>query len=202
MTPGPFPRWASRMWGPPSCVRAPRRATAEGGLHILELKPDGTPRDVVAQVLDYGAWVPSPTDDEVRSIYATYRRDDARRYGFVSAGGGKWFSRTLRQVPVGARVFTCIPKTGYVGIGEVTGPARPADEAVLTIDGRDVPFRSLESNGPYRHDVAGPRPGEDYREWVLPVRWISTVDREAPCSDPAVRTRQVRESGSTARSSP
>lgn len=29
----------------------------EGNLHVLELKRDRTPRDVVAQVLDYGAWV-------------------------------------------------------------------------------------------------------------------------------------------------
>ena len=31
--------------------------TAEGALHVLELKRDSTPRDVVAQVLDYGSWV-------------------------------------------------------------------------------------------------------------------------------------------------
>jgi RecB family endonuclease NucS len=30
---------------------------AEGVLHVLELKKDRTPRDVVAQVLEYGAWV-------------------------------------------------------------------------------------------------------------------------------------------------
>ena len=29
----------------------------EGNLHVLELKRDRTPRDVVAQVLDYGEWV-------------------------------------------------------------------------------------------------------------------------------------------------
>src|SRR5690606_35913424 len=30
---------------------------ADGTVHILELKRDKTPRDVVAQVLDYGSWV-------------------------------------------------------------------------------------------------------------------------------------------------
>jgi len=29
---------------------------AEGRVHVLELKPDRTPRDVVAQALDYGSW--------------------------------------------------------------------------------------------------------------------------------------------------
>src|SRR5581483_4308188 len=54
---------------------------------------------------------------------------DAMRYGFVSAGGGDWYSRTLRNLPVDARVFACIPGTGYVGVGRVTGPAAPYQEA-------------------------------------------------------------------------
>jgi hypothetical protein len=116
--------------------------------------------------------------------------DDARTYGFVSAGGGKWFSRTLRPVPVGARVFTYIPKTGYVGIGEVTGPAQPADDAVLTVDGNDVPFRSLDLKGCYRHDIPNPTPGEDYLEWVLPVRWLATVDREDALLKPGLFANQ------------
>ncbi len=33
---------------------------ADGNLHVLELKRDKTPRDVVAQVLDYGSWVADP----------------------------------------------------------------------------------------------------------------------------------------------
>lgn len=51
--------------------------------------------------------------------------DDARKYGFVSAGGGVWYSRTLRSLPVGARVFVCIPGSGlgYVGVSTVTGEA-------------------------------------------------------------------------------
>lgn len=47
--------------------------------------------------------------------------DDARRYGFISAGGGEWFSKTLRRLPLGARVFACIPQAGYVGVGTVVG---------------------------------------------------------------------------------
>jgi hypothetical protein len=60
---------------------------------------------------------------------------DARRYGFVSAGGGEWYSRDLRALPIGGRVFVYIPKTGYVAVGTVTGPAVPFDEAVLTVEG-------------------------------------------------------------------
>lgn len=37
----------------------------DGNLHVLELKRDKTPRDVVAQVLDYGSWVATLTRDDV-----------------------------------------------------------------------------------------------------------------------------------------
>jgi hypothetical protein len=30
----------------------------EGRIHVIELKRDRTPREVVAQILDYGSWVP------------------------------------------------------------------------------------------------------------------------------------------------
>lgn len=42
----------------------------DGRLHVLELKRDRTPRDVVAQVLDYGSWVQTLTLDEVEAIFA------------------------------------------------------------------------------------------------------------------------------------
>lgn len=38
--------------------------------------------------------------------------EDAERYGFVSAGGGTWYSRTFKALPVGARVNVCLPGTG------------------------------------------------------------------------------------------
>ncbi|MET8956448.1 endonuclease NucS domain-containing protein [Streptomyces sp. NPDC004533] len=47
---------------------------AEGGLHVLELKRDRTPREVVAQVLDYGSWVQELTNEQIREIYASYAR--------------------------------------------------------------------------------------------------------------------------------
>lgn len=40
----------------------------DGTLHVLELKRDKTPRDVVGQALDYGAWVATLTRDSVIEI--------------------------------------------------------------------------------------------------------------------------------------
>jgi RecB family endonuclease NucS len=48
---------------------------AEGGVHVLELKRDRTPRDVVAQILDYGSWVEQLSQKQIRDIYDHYRAD-------------------------------------------------------------------------------------------------------------------------------
>ena len=44
----------------------------DGNLHVLELKRDKTPRDVVAQVLDYGSWVTTLTREQVIDIAAQH----------------------------------------------------------------------------------------------------------------------------------
>ncbi|NMD97083.1 hypothetical protein HF877_17030 [Rhodococcus sp. BL-253-APC-6A1W] len=105
--------------------------------------------------------------------------DDARKYGFVSAGGGRWYSDTLQKLQHGDRVFVYVPKVGYVGTGTVTGSAAPADQATLEVDGKQVGFQNLELVGPYTHEIIDPDPDEDYREWIVPVAWERTVDRES-----------------------
>ncbi|SQI29905.1 Uncharacterized conserved protein [Rhodococcus coprophilus] len=105
--------------------------------------------------------------------------DDARKYGFVSAGGGRWYSDTLKNLHVGDRVFVYVPKVGYVGAGTVAGSAAPADQATLEVDGMQVDFRSLDLVGPYTHEIDNPDPEEDYQEWIVPVIWERTVDRES-----------------------
>ncbi|MFG2282303.1 endonuclease NucS domain-containing protein [Streptomyces asoensis] len=267
---------------------------AEGSLHVLELKRDRTPRDVVAQVLDYGSWVQELTNDQIRDIYTSYARSrglaeeldeafalrfggtppevlnathaltivaseidaateriitylasgfqvpvnvlffryfedegrsylartwlideveavtpsagakgrgkqelwngtdwyvsfgdepggrnwsDALAYGFVSAGGGEWFSRTIRSLPLGARVFTHIPKVGYVGVGTVAGEPQPFEDAVLNIDGKSQRLAGLPLKGTYRRTEEAVRNGEDSREWIVPVAWARAVPR-------------------------
>src|SRR3954469_25129447 len=56
---------------------------------------------------------------------------DMVRYGFVSAGGGRWYSRTLRMLEPGHRVWAHIPKVGYVGVGLVTAPVVPVASSGL-----------------------------------------------------------------------
>ena len=61
---------------------------------------------------------------------------DAHAYGYVSAGGGRWYSQTLRLLAPGDRVWVKVPQRGYVGVGRVTEPARAVGEfTVPTPDG-------------------------------------------------------------------
>ena len=101
--------------------------------------------------------------------------DDARRYGFVSAGGGEWYSRSLRGLPVGGRVFVYVPKAGYVAVGTVTGPAEVFDNAVLTVDGVPRRMTELDLSAEYRHPGEGP--GRE--EYIVPVAWTRSLDRAA-----------------------
>ena len=256
----------------------------EGNLHVLELKRDRTPRDVVAQILDYGSWVSTldresildiannhldvafesafeevfggSAPDEVNAelqltvvateldpcserivsylrgfgvpvnvVFFSFLEDDGRRYlarswlaatderasktssmsrsrrskraewngidwfvsfgdedtrswqdglryGFVSAGGDPWYSRTLRGLPVGARINVHIPKVGYVAVGETLAEAQRFDEARVLVDGQWAPLADQGLSASYRHGGPDEPITEDNAEYVVPVRWI------------------------------
>lgn len=99
--------------------------------------------------------------------------EDAQKYGFVSAGGGEWYSRSLKNLPLGARVFVCIPKSGYVGVGRVTGVATQFREAEFIVDGVKREVSELDLQGTYAHDPAGD--STKTAEYVVPVEWEATV---------------------------
>lgn len=252
---------------------------ADGNLHVLELKRDRTPREVVAQVLDYGSWVSTLSREDVIDLAEKYlgapfeasfaevfggtppdelngelqltvvasvldasserivsylrgfgvpinavffkyiedddRRylarswlaasderssrgiakstskratwngldwyvsfggdrswDDARRYGFVSAGGGKFYTQTIRALPEAARVWVNIPQTGYVGVGTVVGPPVRFRDARVTVAGEPVSLSAQSLEGAYSPRDAST---DDDAEWLVPVEWIRTV---------------------------
>ena len=106
---------------------------------------------------------------------ATRFWDEARRIGFVSAGGGDWYSRTLRGVPVGARIFVYIPKVGYVGCGETLATAVTRKDADF-LDGELL-------KGHYES-------GREELEYFIPVRWINSVPREQAFKEPNLFANQ------------
>ncbi|MBX3372591.1 MAG: DUF91 domain-containing protein [Phycisphaeraceae bacterium] len=261
---------------------------SEGRLVVIELKKDRTPREVVAQLLDYGSWVRGLEDDDIAGIfdaflgkyhpahksasldeafcerfaadempelneshklvlvagelddsseriitylaeeygvsinavffrvfrdganeylsrawladpgavdekveakreklpwngefYASFGADqhrdweEARKYGFISAGGGDWYSRTLARLEPGSRVWVNIPKTGYVGVGRVTEPVVPIDQ--FTVDdgsGKQVPITSLPLKAA-KHATTATNP--EKAEHFVRVEWLKTV---------------------------
>lgn len=65
--------------------------------------------------------------------------EDARRYGFICAGGGRWYTSSLELLEPGCRIWVKIPGTGYVGVGRVTDGVVPVDEFTVQVDGKERP---------------------------------------------------------------
>ena len=258
---------------------------AEGNLNLLELKRDKTPREVVAQVLDYGSWASTLSRDDiieiatkhldqpfeaafedvfgsappdelngdlsltivaagldasserivnylrdfgvpVNAVFFSYLEDDGRRYlarswlatseegapaapsaakkgkraawngldwyvsyggnrnwedarrfNFIAAGGGKFYSQTMRSLPEGARVWVNLPGTGYVAVGRTLAPARRWTDAMVKVGESWVKLSEQDLSGtPHPHfDDAD----ADMAEWVVPVEWLDARPESA-----------------------
>ncbi|AEN07455.1 hypothetical protein Halar_0190 (plasmid) [halophilic archaeon DL31] len=257
---------------------------AEGDLHIIELKRDRTPRDVIAQALDYASWVRTLTYDDLTEIYSEFDDDreleeafsdklgprrpegesgvpetvnqahtitvvaseldagteriieylaeeygvpvnavrfnyyedgdreyigrswlidphdtpepptkreawngqdyyvsfgdgehrswsDSRKYGFISAGQGEWYSRTLDQLAIDDRVFVHIPGEGYVGVGTVTQEQTAVTDFELETD--DGPINILDADLDAPHMDAN-KDDDALREYLVGIDWIDT----------------------------
>jgi hypothetical protein len=261
-------------------------------VHVLELKRGRTPRDVVAQALDYGSWAQRLTLDEVTAIYAeqndgtfddafaerfatpvpdlfnpdqqltivaseldtasdrivsylaeqysvpinavffrhfvdgssqylartwlippeeaekrqtrrrattakirpwngrdfyvildnlekgAYRWEAGRAYGFVGAGGGSWYTKPLRNLTPGKRVFAYVGGAGYVGIGEVTGEMVPLRSLEVERDGAMITVMDTPEI-PERIRVRAQSDDDEVTEYAVPVRWLA----QRPVSD-------------------
>ncbi len=102
---------------------------------------------------------------------------DAREYGFISAGGGSWYSRTLDILEPGNRIWVNVPAQGYVGVGLVTREKTPATEfRVKDESGREVPLAETSVETPKMLDTDCPK--EEW-EYLVGVDWIKTVPVDA-----------------------
>lgn len=128
------------------------------------------------------AWMIDPGETEDRAInigqkedwngeyYASFgisetgrNWDDALRYGFISAGGGRWYSKTLFKLSVDNRVWVNIPRVGYVAVGKVISPACVYDDFIddnMALKGK---YGSIEEDG------------EDNAEYFVKVKWLKAV---------------------------
>ncbi len=259
---------------------------ADGKLIVIELKRDKTPRDIVAQLLDYGSWVRQLKDEDIAAVFENYlkkfkpenagtslddafcnrfgvnempeslndghelvavaseldysteriinyladeygaainvvyfrffkdenneylsrvwlidpgeaevkvvekrgqepwngeyyvsfgeyderRWKDARKHGYIAAGGGSWYSRTLDILEIGGRIWANVPGHGYVGVGKVLEKVKSIKEFTLPdATGRQLPITKIVEIAP------DPNKPEDQLEYYVRVDWIKTV---------------------------
>ena len=66
------------------------------------------------------------------------RWDAGAKYGFVGAGGGTWYSKPLRNLTPGKRIFAYVGGAGYVGVGEVTGSMTLLRDLEVDLNGKQI----------------------------------------------------------------
>jgi hypothetical protein len=101
--------------------------------------------------------------------------EEARRYGFLAAGGSAWYSNTLNLLKTGDRIWVKAPGYGFVGVGEVLGSREAMTEfKVETPEGERLANEVLKESHYNREYVNDP----ERMEYFVPVRWLHTVSLE------------------------
>jgi hypothetical protein len=100
---------------------------------------------------------------------------DAVEYGFICAGGGTWYTRTLQLLRPGDRVWVKIPGMGFVGVGRVIGPSQPDSSFQVNTPAGTTPVLDAAKRGSYHREFVSDR---ERCEYFVPVRWIQTVPAE------------------------
>ena len=129
-----------------------------------------------------------------RDFYVTIGErswEDAERYGFVSAGGGSFWSKQLDQLFVGARVFLYKPSPvkGYVGVGVVRETSKPVTEFEVEVDGqrRAILEAPLGEPNKLARDVDDP----ELREHLVRIEWVEARSLDAAVWQTGLFTNQM-----------
>jgi len=125
-----------------------------------------------------GATTEGPSEPWNGEFYASFGHgperswEDAVEYGFLSAGGGAWYSKTLQLLAPGDRIWVKVPDAGFVGVGLVTGRAQSAADFRITTPEGEVPVLDIAKRGSY-HRASVDDPARC--EYFVPVHWLQTV---------------------------
>lgn len=111
-------------------------------------------------------------------FYVSYSNDrpwdDARKYGFISGGGGLWYSRTLKLLSPGDRIWVNVPGVGYVGVGIVVEERRPIREFTVATDQGTRPVLDVLSAGLKIREYPD---DPDRAEYFVRVDWLDAVPK-------------------------
>lgn len=138
------------------------------------IDPSETQANVVSTTRARGE--KEPWNGEFYVSYGHRSWDDAREYGFISAGGGRWYSKTLDMLTPGDRIWVKIPKTGYVGVGRVVEPVQPIrDMTVMTGNGPKPALDVLKDRARFAQHADDP----DMAEYAVRVQWLDALPESA-----------------------
>lgn len=102
------------------------------------------------------------------------RWEDARRYGFIQAGGAPRYRDKLLGLGPGDRVLAYLKGHGYVGVGVVAGVPRPLRDFVVESEGK--PLVDLSIMGTVDQHLLD---DDERGEFCAAVCWETTVPRES-----------------------
>jgi hypothetical protein len=101
--------------------------------------------------------------------------DEARKFGFISAGGGTWYTQTLKLLKTGDRIWVRIPKVGYVGVGRVIDAVQDGEAFMVQHQGGARCILDVLSNGAaLRAKAVDPECAERF----VRVQWLDSVPQE------------------------
>jgi len=111
--------------------------------------------------------------------YASFGYDtevvrDGLKRGYLVAGGGSWYSKTLAMLEPGARIWVNVPGAGYVGVGVVSQEMLPVDEFTVPDEtGKQVPIVDVS---PVAASLRRAADDPDTTDYLVRVQWLKTVD--------------------------
>ena len=138
------------------------------------------------------AWLVDPSETQVNAAATTQQRgaaepwngefyvsfggdctwEDARKYGFISAGGGTWYTQTLQLLSPSDRIWVKIPGTGYVGVGRVRETVQSVqDFKIKTEVGERLALEILSTSKILHERMTNP----DQAEHFVGVDWLDTI---------------------------
>ncbi len=101
--------------------------------------------------------------------------EDARKYGFISAGGGSWYTQTLKQLSPGDRVWVKDPGVGYLGVGRVVAPVTSGKEFMVKTEKGEAPALDVLSTAEFLRTRAD---DPERAEQFVRIDWLDTVSSE------------------------
>ena len=125
--------------------------------------------------------IDSPSEPWNGEFYSSFGHDETRswldavEYGFISAGGGAWYSRTLQLLNPEDRVWVKVPGSGFVGVGRVTGRAEPASTFKVQTPAGEVSVLDVAKRGHYQIEYVD---DPELCEYFVPIKWLQTVPLE------------------------